>query len=118
MSKALNNFVQKAHNIKNASTKFTATAAEGSRIIPSKNKDADFQFRIDAGRYDASTGRLNVVLQVNSQATSPALRDWTKKNTTHGKLATAAFDTGADDKDAEFTKMMAVLEAQAKQKLG
>lgn len=118
MSKALSTFVNKAKGIKNAPTKFTATAAEGSRIIPSKNRDAEFQLRIDAGHYDESTKKLNVVLQVNSQATSPALREWVKKNSTHGQLATASFDTTAVDKDAELNKVLNSLQNQAKQKLG
>ena len=118
MSKALSTFVNKVQGINNASVKFTATAVEGSRIVPSKNRDAEFQFRIDAGRYDENTKQLNIVLQVNSQATSPALRDWVKKNSTHDKLATASFDTSADDKDAELNKVLNSLQNQAKQKLG
>lgn len=118
MSKALGNFVNKVRDTKNASAKFTATAVEGSRIVPSKTRDAEFQFRIDAGHYDASTKKLNVVLQVNSQAKSPALRDWVNKSSTHGKLATAPFDTSADDKDAELAKVLDSLQSQAKGKLG
>lgn len=115
ISKALGNFVNKVQGIKNAPAKFTATAVEGSRIIPSQNRDAEFQFRIDAGHYHESTKNLNVVLQVNSQATSPALRDWVKKNSTHSQLATAHFDTSADDKDAELDKVLNSLQIQAKQ---
>lgn len=117
-SKALGTFVNKVQGIKNGSTKFTASAAEGSRILPSKNRDAEFQLCIDAGRYDESTKKLNVVLQVNSQAKSPALRDWVKKNSTHGQLATTSFDTSADGKDAELNKVLSALQNQAKQKLG
>ncbi|BDD61508.1 hypothetical protein MPDQ_004519 [Monascus purpureus] len=118
MSKVLGSFVQKAQGIKNAPSKFTATAAEGSRLIPSKTKDAEFQMRIDAGHYDPNTKHLNVVLQVNSQAKSPALKDWIKKDTTHGKLATATFDTAASDKQAEYNKMLLELQEKAKSKLG
>jgi hypothetical protein len=118
MSKALKDFVQKAQALKNAPDKFAATAGEGSRIIPSPSKDTDFQLRIDAGHYDAKTKKLNVVLQVNSQAKSPALREWARKNSTHGKLATASFDTGAADKEAEYDSVLAALEREAKQKLG
>jgi hypothetical protein len=118
MSKVLGAFVQKAQAIKNAPTKFAATAVEGNRIIPSKTKDAEFQLRIDAGHYDASTKHLNVVLQVNSQAKSPALKDWVKKNSTHGKLATASFDTNAKDPHAEYVKVLKALEAAAKKSLG
>jgi hypothetical protein len=118
MSKVLGSFVQKAQAIKNAPSKFTSTAVEGSRLIPSRTKDSEFQLRIDAGHYDANTKRLNVVLQVNSQAKSPVLKDWVKKNTTHGKLATASFDTSAEDKQAEYEKVLRELEEQGKKNLG
>ena len=41
--------------------------------------------------------KRNVVLQVNTQAKSTALKDWLKKQGTHAKLATASFDTAAAD---------------------
>lgn len=118
MSKVLGTFVQKAQAIKNAPAKFTATAVEGNRIIPSKSHDAEFQLRIDAGHYDTNTKKLNVVLQVNSQAKSPALRDWARKNSTHENLATASFDTSAEDKEAEYARVLEALKNGAKQKLG
>jgi len=118
MSKVLGAFVQKAQALKNAPAKFTASAVEGNRIIPSKTKDADFQLRIDAGHYDATTKRLNVVLQVNSQAKSPALKKWIKENSTHGKLATASFDTAAKDQKAEYDRVLKELEDAAKKSLG
>jgi hypothetical protein len=117
MSKVLAAFAQKAGAIKNASTKFTATTVEGHRIIPSKTKDADFQLRIDAGHYDATTKRLNVVLQVNSEAKSPALKEFIKKNSTHGKLATASFDTEATDKNAEYSRLIEELVDTGKKNL-
>lgn len=118
MSKALSNFAQLAQNVKNASSKFTGSAAEGSRLIPSKTKDEQFQFRIDAGHYDEQSKSLNVNLQVNSQAKSPALKDFIKKNTTHGKVATATFDTTAKDKNAEYNRVVNELVQKGKQKLG
>jgi hypothetical protein len=118
MSKVLGTFVQKAKAIKNAPSKFTSSVAEGNRIIPSRTKDAEFQLRIDAGHYDPGTKRLNVVLQVNSQAKSPALKDYVKKSTTHGKLATASFDTSASDKDAEYNRVLEELEREGKKSLG
>lgn len=118
MSKALTNFAQLAQNVKNAPSKFTGAAAEGSRLIPSKIKDEQFQFRVDAGHYNDNTKRLNVNLQVNSQAKSPALKDWVKKNTTHEKLATATFDTTAEDKNAEYVRVVNELVQIGKQKLG
>jgi hypothetical protein len=75
MSKVLGAFVKKAQAIKNAPAKFSAGAAQGTRILPSKTKDAEFQLRLDAGHYDESTKHLSVVLQVNSQAKSPALKE-------------------------------------------
>jgi hypothetical protein len=118
MSKVIGGFVQKSKSLSDAASKFTPGAAEGSRILPSKNKDAEFQCRIDAGRYDPATKKLNVVLQINSQAKSATLRDWARKNSTHDKLATEAFDTAAQDKTAEFGRVLASLAAQAKNKLG
>jgi hypothetical protein len=114
MSKVLGTFVQKAQAIKNAPAKFTATAVEGNRIIPSKSHDAEFQLRIDAGHYDTNTKKLNVVLQVKS----PALRDWARKNSTHENLATASFDTSTEDKEAEYARVLEALKDGAKQKLG
>jgi hypothetical protein len=117
MSKVLAEFVTKALRIKNAPSKFAGSAVEGSRILPSKTKDAEFQLRIDAGHFDTASKKLNVVLQVNSQAKSPALKDWVKKHTTHGKLATASFDTAAKDKEAEYKKVLEELEEQGKENL-
>jgi len=117
MSKALGTFIQKAQGIKNAPAKFTASAVEGNRILPTRNKDAEFQFRIDAGHYDETTKRLNVVLQVNSQAKSPALKYWIKKNSTHGQLATASFDTTAKDQDSEYLRMLKELADAGKENL-
>ncbi|KAJ5225026.1 hypothetical protein N7468_006251 [Penicillium chermesinum] len=118
MSKALTNFAQLAQNVKNASSKFTGAAAEGSRLIPSRTKDEQFQLRIDAGHYNDNTKGLNVNLQVNSQAKSPALKDWVKKNTTHENLATATFNTTAEDKNAEYVRVVNELVQKGKQKLG
>ncbi|KAL8920486.1 MAG: hypothetical protein Q9208_006235 [Pyrenodesmia sp. 3 TL-2023] len=117
MSKAISAAFSKLRGIKNVASKFSASAEEGHRIVPSRTKDADFQVRIDAGHYDPSSKTLNVVLQVNSQATSPALKEWAGKNTTHGKLATATFKTDAEDKEAEALRMLKDLEEQAKKNI-
>ncbi|KAL8757397.1 MAG: hypothetical protein Q9184_004220 [Pyrenodesmia sp. 2 TL-2023] len=114
MSKAISAAFTKLKNINNLATKFSASAVEGHRIVPSRTKDADFEVRIDAGRYDPTTKALNVVLQVNSQAKSPALKEWARKNSTHAKLATATFKTDAEDKEAEALRMLEELEEQAK----
>jgi hypothetical protein len=118
MSKVLGAFVQKAQALKNAPAKFTASAVEGNRIIPSKTKDANFQLRIDAGHYDATTKHLNVVLQVNLQAKSPALKKSIKENSTHGKLATTSFNTAAKDQKAEYDRVLKELEDATKKSLG
>ncbi len=114
MSKALDSFFQKAQALENAAGKFTANATEGGRIIPSPPKDADFQLRIDAGHYNPQTKKLNVVLQVNKEAKSQGLKDWTKKHTIHDRLATASFDTDAPDKQAELVRGLRNLEREAK----
>jgi hypothetical protein len=118
MSKAIGTFIQKTKSLSGAASKFTPSVSDGNRILPSKSKDAEFQCRIDAGRYDPSTQKLNVVLQINSQAKSPALKDWARKKSTHDKLATEVFDTNAEDKNVELDRVLASLEAQAKSKLG
>ncbi|KAF2489924.1 hypothetical protein BU16DRAFT_586089 [Lophium mytilinum] len=118
MSKALNSFGNKALTQKNAVTKILNIPTEGSRILPSMTHDADWQCRLDAGYYNALTKRLNVVLQVNSQAKSPALQDFIKKNTTHAKLATAEFDTSAKDPRAEYARVLEELLKAGKAKLG
>ena len=118
MSKSLTKFVEKAQAIKNASSKFTPAALESHRIIPSRIKDAEFQFRIDAGHYDEETKCLNVVLQVNSQATSPALKEWIKKHSTHEKLAIASFNTATTHLEKEYGKLLDTLQEARKKKLG
>ena len=82
--------------------------------MPSPTKDAGFQLRIDAGHLDPKTQRLNVALQVFSQAKSPGLVDWVKKNSAHANLATATFDTKARDQNAEMNRVMEELKEEAK----
>lgn len=117
MSKAIDAAFTKLAAITKAASKFSASAAEGSRIIPSRTKDADVQLRIDAGRFDPATKGLNVALQVNSQAKSPGLVDWVRKNSTHSNLATATFNTGAEDKDTELSRVLEELKQSAKENL-
>ena len=69
---------------------------------------------IDTAFPKLKANHLNVVVQVNSQAKSPGLAEWAKKNSTHSKLATAAFDTNATDKEAELSRVMELLREQAK----
>ncbi|KAL8757376.1 MAG: hypothetical protein Q9199_002253 [Rusavskia elegans] len=118
MSKKLSSSFTKLKAMKNAPTKFSASTTPGSRILPSKTDDASIELRIDAGHFDKTTKLLNVVLQVNSQAKSPALVEFRKKEGTHAKLATETFDTSATDKVAEANRILDSLERKAKEKLG
>jgi len=45
------------------------------------------------------------------------LTDWLKKNSTHGKLATATFNTKAEDKQAETLRVFEELKRQAKENI-
>ncbi|EAS27348.3 uncharacterized protein CIMG_09953 [Coccidioides immitis RS] len=99
------------------SCKFTEHVVEGTRIIPSMTKDHQIPVRVDAAKYDAMTKLLNVVLQVNSKPQSPGLQEWIKKHSTHAKLATAKFDTAAEDKNAEYHRVLDELIAQGKENL-
>ncbi|KAL8676767.1 MAG: hypothetical protein Q9186_006748 [Xanthomendoza sp. 1 TL-2023] len=103
MSKSLEKAISSLQAISNGASKFSAAAQEGNRIIPSKTKDASIPVRIDAGRFSATTKKLPVNLQVNSQART-GLADWRKKNTSHTNLATEEFDTGAADAEAEYKR--------------
>jgi hypothetical protein len=71
-----------------------------------------------SGRYDLTTKKIKAVLQINSRAESPGLRDWARKKSTHVKLATEAIDTSAQDYTAELGRVLVPLESQAKNKLG
>ncbi|KAL8786281.1 MAG: hypothetical protein Q9213_002876 [Squamulea squamosa] len=104
MSKAIGIATSKMKNLTNATSKFTPTAANGN-------------LRLDGGHFDQKTKEIDVVMQVNSQAKSPALVNWRNKNTTHAKLATEKFNTEAIDKEAELDRVLESLESQAKEKL-
>ena len=116
MSKALEKAIATFKAISNGASKFSAAAQEGSRIIPSKTKDASIPVRIDAGKYNATTKKLPVIMQVNSQAKT-GLADWRKKNTSHAKLATEEFDTAASDPDVEYNRVLDSLKAKGKGEL-
>ncbi|KAL2382999.1 hypothetical protein RJ035_005883, partial [Blastomyces gilchristii] len=115
MSKALETARTQLKSIQNGASKFTASLIEGTRIVPSRNKDKNVPVRVDAGKYNAMTKLLNVVLQVNSKPQSPGLEAWVKKHSTHGKLATAQFNTAADDKNAEYHRVMDELITKGKE---
>ncbi|KAF2150527.1 hypothetical protein K461DRAFT_280529 [Myriangium duriaei CBS 260.36] len=95
------------------------TPTPGSRVLPvNKNDDAASQFRIDAG--EKIGDRQNLVLQVNSQAKSPALKKFLAENghSSHGKLAVGSFDTKAKDPREEIERLAADMKAQMKSKIG
>lgn len=117
MSKMLESARTQLKNIKNGASKFTESAIEGARIVPSKSKDSIVPVPGDAGKYNSSTKMLNVVMQVNSKPHSPGLETWIKRHSTYGKLATAQFNTAADDKTAEYDRVVDELLAKGKQNL-
>lgn len=71
--------------------------------------------RIDAGEMVGT--RRNVVLQVNSQAKATPLKEWIRKNKTHGKLATAYFDTATKDPQKEASRVAQELQRKAKENI-
>jgi hypothetical protein len=72
----------------------------------------------NADHFDPVTKKLNVVLQINSQARSPALVEYARKHSTHDKLATESFDTAAENPDEEVIRVLGSMAGQAKKKLG
>ena len=116
MSKAVKSFFSKVADTWSMATKFK-NVTPGHRIVPPRQakNDASFQFRIDAGELVGD--EQHVDLQVNTEATSPALRDWRRKNGSHAKLATSSFNTTAADPDAEAERVLKDLEEQAKKNL-
>lgn len=120
MSKAVSEFFGKVKRNFNVARKFKAVFTPGSRILPSKTakNDEDYQLRLDAGELIDNRWR-NIILQVNTQARTPGLRDWLKRNSrgTHGKLAVSRFDTQAEDPDAETSRVLEDLHHQAKENM-
>ncbi|KAI4275924.1 MAG: hypothetical protein LQ337_002839 [Flavoplaca oasis] len=116
MSKGLEKGVAQLRAIANGASKFSAASELGSRLVPSRTKDASIPVRIDAGKYNAETKKLAVNLQVNSQAKT-GLADWRKKNTSHANLATEEFDTGTADPNAEYNRVLDSLMEKGKEEL-
>jgi hypothetical protein len=117
MSKPVKDFFKKVNQNIDIGKKLAGNYESGGRIVPSKTakNDADYQLRIDAG--ELVDNRRNVVLQVNTQAKATPLKSWLRKNSSHGKLATASFDTAAKDQKAETARVLAELEKKAKDNL-
>lgn len=61
--------------------------------------------------------KLNVVLQINKEAKSPALVKIVNKFSSHYKMATEMFDTGVVDKQGELKRVLDSLCAQAKEQV-
>ncbi|KAK2797207.1 hypothetical protein FQN51_008730 [Onygenales sp. PD_10] len=118
MSRAVSDFFKNARKEFDLVKKFRSIFTAGSRILPSRTtkNDAKFQLRIDAGELINNRYR-KLILQVNTQATTPGLKDWIRKNGTHAKLAEEQFDTLAGDQEAEVDRVVENLEEQAKKKL-
>jgi len=119
MSKVIAEFITKVSGTASLLKKFKGAHTPGQRIVPTKTAKNDelYQLRIDAGEVPKGTHMQNIVLQVNTQAKNTALKNWVKKHTTHGKLATTSFDTKAADVDKEVIRALGVLEKAAKENI-
>ena len=98
MSKVVDAFLGKSGLASDFAKRASRTLTPGSRMFPiDKREDATTQLRLDAGEKIGDV--RNVVLQVSSQAKNTALKKWVQKQSrgTHTKLATAKFNTKADD---------------------
>ncbi|CZT46800.1 uncharacterized protein RSE6_07292 [Rhynchosporium secalis] len=97
--------------------KSAATMSKDIRGFFSKIKsNFNYQLRIDAG--ELLNGRFRMIyLQVNSQAKSTKLKEWIRKHGTHANLASARFDTLAEDLETEAENVLEELEAAAKNKI-
>jgi hypothetical protein len=120
MPKAIAKFFDMVQTNRDLSERLKAACVAGRRILPSstRKKDEEFELRIDAGELIDDRYR-NVDLQVNSQAKTPGLLRWAKRNGrgTHGKLATARVDTQADDEEEEAQRVLDDLQEQADEKI-
>ncbi|KAK2758771.1 hypothetical protein FQN54_003463 [Arachnomyces sp. PD_36] len=107
MSGALKDFFPKVKKNFNLGKKFKSMFAAGSRILPSRTSknDTEYQLRLDAGELIGNRYR-QIILQINTQAKTPGLRDYMRKHGTHAKLAVAQFDTQAEDEDAEVDRVL------------
>lgn len=115
MAKRIDKFFDRIVKNYNLVDKFSKNPTPGSRIVPPRNPKDDISYglRIDAG--ELINGKRKVVLQVNSVIDTPGLKDWKNKHSTHAKLATASFDTDAEDKAREVEQLVEKLRADAKE---
>ncbi|GAB7354925.1 hypothetical protein MBLNU459_g5550t1 [Dothideomycetes sp. NU459] len=113
-SKAIDKGFAMIGPVKEVAKKISPAATEGSRLFPPKSRDHSCPIRFDAGRFDHNTKELEIHVQINSQASSPSLRDYAKKHSTHKNIATAKFNTAAADKDAETSRVLEKLREDSK----
>jgi hypothetical protein len=67
----------------------------GRRLYPSRTPKNDKQtgFRVDQGRvHDKEGTTYDIVLQPNAESTTPAIKGFISKYSTHAKLATMTID--------------------------
>jgi len=91
----------------------------GQRVVPSKSwkNDEEHQYRVDAG--ETIDGRKNLYLQINSQATSPVLKEYVRKNGTHAKVATVPIEvnTPVEKQKEAADKVMDMMAKELRSKL-
>lgn len=72
----------------------------GRRLYPSRNPKNDKQngFRIDQGHvHDKEGTKYDIVVQPNAEASTPAVKEFIAKFSTHAKLATMTIDKSEND---------------------
>lgn len=118
MSKNVNKFMDVFRSGSDAVKKLSGAHRLGERIFPSKTSknDKKHQLRIDAGPLIDNRYR-QVNLQVNSEATSQGLKDWIRKYGSHANLATAEFDTAAENPEEEAERLLEEMTKQARDNL-
>ena len=119
MGKLSNKLIDSIRRSWNLKDKLSAAWTAGSRIVPSRSSKNDkaYQIRFDAGELINNQFR-KVYVQVNSQATSTALKTWVRKNGTHANLAEGQYDTLAPDQDAETERLVEDIKDQMDRNLG
>lgn len=114
MSKALQEFFSKIKNNFDVAIKLKTSHTSNGRILSSRTQknDTDYELRIDAG--DLVKIKRNVVLQVNTQTKSTALKNWLKKQKIYTKFVIVFFDTAAADLETEVRKILDELKKKTK----
>ncbi|XP_014556639.1 hypothetical protein COCVIDRAFT_37748 [Bipolaris victoriae FI3] len=107
MAKVIDMFKEKVLALPKVASKFTASADERCRVST--------PHRCRPLRHGQK--KLNVVLQINKEAKSPALVKIVNKFSPHYKMATEMFDTGVVDKQGGLKRVLDSLCAQAKEQV-